>query len=147
MVELKKQVEELQEKHVLRTPPEVLEERSKATSEAVVRIRKGEKICTETVEAIFAMWESLLEDDIVEKIREDAWKANEKIIVVKTEMKKFPLKDKVTKMAEIKQLQQEVQALCDQERTREAEMEERQLEAVQLTLLIQHVHQKLQHIM
>ena len=54
-------------------------------------------------------------------------------------MKKLPFQDKVTKMEEIKQLQHEVQALLDQERTREVEVEAHQSEAVRLTVLIHHV--------
>ena len=67
----RKQVEKLQMKKVPSTPPKVLEERSKAASEAVVRISKGEKLCTEEIEAIFAMWEALLEDETMEKINRD----------------------------------------------------------------------------
>ena len=102
MVELKKQVEELQEKHVPSTPLEVLEEWIKVVTKAIARIRKGEKLCTEVVESISAMWESLLEDETREKIKENAWQYDEKITVAKAEMKKLLLKEKVTKMAEIK---------------------------------------------
>ena len=71
-MELKKQVEDIQEKQVPRTPPEVLEEHNKATSEAIARISKGEKLCTKEMEVISTMWEALLEDETVEKINEDA---------------------------------------------------------------------------
>ena len=67
-----------------------------------MRIRKGEKLCTEEVEAILAMWEVLLEDDTGENIKENVQQAGEKITTVKEEMKKLLLKEKVTKMAEIK---------------------------------------------
>ena len=108
MVELKKQVEDLQEKDILSTPPKVLEERSKVVLEAEERIRQGETICTKEVEAISAMWEAFLEDETREKIKENAQKADEKIIATRVEMKKLSFKEKVTKMVEIKQLQHEV---------------------------------------
>ena len=82
------------------------------------------------------IWEVLLEYETGEKIRESTRQAEEKIIATKVEMKKLPFQEKVMKMVEIKQLQQEVQALCDQEWTREAEVEAHQSEAVQLTGLI-----------
>ena len=102
MVELKKQVEELESKHVPSTTHEVLEEQSKATFEAVARISKGEKLYTKTVEAISAISKGILEDETREKIKENAWQYDEKITVAKAEMKKLLLKEKVTKMAEIK---------------------------------------------
>ena len=61
-------------------------------------------------------------------------------------MKKLSFKEKVMNMAQMKQLQQEVQALCDQEQTREADVEAHQSKATQITALIQLVPQKLQHI-
>ena len=49
-------------------------------------------------------------------------------------------------MVEIKQLQQEFQALCDQERTREVEVEAHQFEAAGITGIIHPMQHKLQHI-
>ena len=49
--------------------------------------------------------------------------------MTKAYMKNLPFKEKVTKMDEIKQLEQEFQALHDQEQTREAEVEAHQSEA------------------
>ena len=63
-------------------------------------------------------------------------KAKEKITAEKAEMKKLSFQEKVTKMVEVKQLQQEVQALCDQERTREMEVEAHQSKVAWLTGLI-----------
>ena len=74
MVELKKQVEELHEKKVPSTPSKVLEERSKASSEAVARIRKGEKLSTEAIEVVSMKWEALLEDKSREKVKENMCK-------------------------------------------------------------------------
>ena len=65
----------------------------------------------------------LLEDETEEKIRENVCKAKEKVAAEKVEMNKLSFQEKVTKMAEIKQLQQEFQDLCEQERTREINME------------------------
>ena len=82
----------------------MLEEHKKTTFEAVERIRQGEKLCTEAVEAFSAMWELLLEDETVEKINEDAQKDDLKITAVKADMKKLPIKYRITKVAELKQL-------------------------------------------
>ena len=105
VVYLKKQVEELQARQVPSTPPEVLEERNKAASEAIVKICEGEKLCTKVVEFVSTIWEELLEDVIGEKIKADAQQADQKITTAKAEMKKLSLQEKVTKMDEIKQLQ------------------------------------------
>ena len=61
-------------------------------------------------------------------------------------MKKLSLQENVTKMDEMKQLQQEAQALHDCERTRNEEMETYQSKAVWVAGLIHPVQQKLQHI-
>ena len=60
------------------------------------------------MEVISTMWEALLEDETREKIKEIVRQADEKITAAKAEMKKLSLKEKVTKMVEIKQLQHEV---------------------------------------
>ena len=82
----------------------MLEEHRKTTSEAVERIRQGEKLCTEAVEAVSTMWELLLDDEAIEKIKEDARETNLKITAVKVDMKKLSLKEKAGKIAELKQL-------------------------------------------
>ena len=81
--------------------------------EVVARIRKGEKLCTKAVEFIPMMREVLLEDETREKIKESGRQVDEKITRAKLEMKKLSLKERVTKIVEIKQLQQEFQALSD----------------------------------
>ena len=48
-----------------RKPPKVLEERRKTMFEAVKRIVQGE--------IVTATWELLLEDEVIKKIKEDAW--------------------------------------------------------------------------
>ena len=63
-----------------------------------------------------------MEDETGEKIKENAWQANEKITAAKAEMKKFLFKEKVKNMAEIKKLQWEVHVLHDQEQTRSEEV-------------------------
>ena len=137
--ELKNQVEELQDRKVPSTPPKVLEEWSRAGSEAFGNIGEGDKIWTKVVESISMIWESLLEDDTGEKIKENAWQADNKITMTNPKMKKLPLKEKVTNIVEIKQLQQEVQALHDQEWTRNEEVVAYQLETSWVIGLIQPI--------
>ena len=48
---------------------------------------------------------------------------DEKISAAKPKMRKLPLQQKVIKNVEIKRLQQEMQTLCEQEKSREAEVE------------------------
>ena len=57
-------------------------------------------------------------------------KVEEKITAAKEEMKKLLFKEKVMRMVEIKQLQQEFQDLCDQANTREVQVEAHHSEAV-----------------
>ena len=71
---------------------------------------------------------------------------DEKISTAKVEMRKLPLQEKVTKNAEIKRLQQEVQTLHEQEQSREVEVETHQSEAKRITDFIQLVQQILQGI-
>ena len=80
----------------------MLEECSKALLAVEERIRQGETIYTKAMEVVFAMWEVLLEDETRENIKENAWQVDEKITAVKSEMKKFLLKENLTKIAEIK---------------------------------------------
>ena len=46
----------------------------------------------------------LLEDEVVDKIKEDARQTELKITIVKEEIKKMLIKEKTTKVAELKQL-------------------------------------------
>ena len=67
-------------------------------------------------------WEFLLENEAVEKIKEDARQADLKITTVKADMKKLSIKEKIAKVVELKQLQQEVKNLHDQEQKRNEEV-------------------------
>ena len=80
-----------------------------------------------------------MEDETGEKIKVDAQQADHKITTGKAEMKKLSLQENVTKMAKIKQLQQEAQALCDRERTRNEEVETYQSKVVWVIGLIHPV--------
>ena len=44
------------------TPPEVLEERRKATIEAEKRIEEAEALCAKAVEQVSQTWEALIDD-------------------------------------------------------------------------------------
>ena len=74
------------------------------------------------------MWEVLLEDETRKNIKENMWRADEKITTAKAEMKKLSLKEKVKKMVDTKQLQQEVKFVCDEEYKRNNEIIEHQSE-------------------
>ena len=91
--------------HIPRTPPEVLEECRKTTSEAVKRIKQGEKLFTEVVEAISTMWEFIIEDEAMDKIKEDACQIDLNIRAVKEDMKNLSIKEKIAKVTELKHLQ------------------------------------------
>ena len=98
-------------------------------SEAIERIRQGEKLCTEAVEFIPAMWEVLMEDETMEKIKEYAQQTDLKITAVKEHMNNLSIKQRITKVTKLKQLQQEVKTLCNQEHKRNDEITEHQSEA------------------
>ena len=124
----------------------MIEEHRKKTSPAIERIRKGEKLYIEGIEAVSTTWEFILEDEVVEKIKEDAWKTNLNITTVKEDMKKLSIKERITKVVELKQLQQEVKTLCKQEQKRNDEMTKHQSEAERVIGIIHPIQQKLQFI-
>ena len=64
------------------------------------------------------MWEVLMEEDIMEKIKEYARQYDLKITIVKVDMKKLSIKERITNIAELKQLQQEVENLYEKEQKR-----------------------------
>ena len=74
-VDLRRQVDELKAQQQQRTPPEAIEEYRKTTSEAIDRIKEGEKICKKVIEAILTTWELLLEDETTPKFIEGARQA------------------------------------------------------------------------
>ena len=61
----------------------------------------------------------MLDDGATEKIRKHIRKIDERITTAKVDMRKLPLQQKVIKNAEIKSIQQEVQTLREQEKSRE----------------------------
>ena len=146
VTDLRRQVEELKEQKTVSKPPEVLEEHRKTTSEAIKTIRQGGKLCTEDIEAISMMWEVLLEDETMEKIKEYAPQADLKITTVNAYMKNLLIKERITKVTELKQLQQEEKTLPDQDKKRNDEVTEHQSEVERVIGLIQPIQQKLQHI-
>ena len=112
---LREQVEELKEQQQPSTPPEVIEERRKTTSEAIEWIKQGEKLCTETIYIVSAVWELFLKYEAMEKIKEDAWKDDLKISAVKEYMKTMPMKEKITRGTELKEILDKARTLHDQE--------------------------------
>ena len=63
-----------------------------------------------------------MEDVKAEKIAEDLWQTELKIITVKVDMKKLDINEKIEKEVELKQLQQEVKNLHYQEKKRNEEV-------------------------
>ena len=58
-------------------------------------------------------------------------------------MEKLSIKEKIAKVTELKQLQQKVKNICDQEQKRNEEVTTQQTELERVTWLIQPIHQKL----
>ena len=56
-------MEELQARQMRSIPPEVLEERRRAASEAVEKIKEGEVLYTKVAYAVGTIWGALLEDE------------------------------------------------------------------------------------
>ena len=102
----------------------MLVERRTPVSEAADKIKGEEAICAKATDNVATIWETLLEDDTTEKIRQRICEVDHPIIVAKVDMQKLPLQQKVIKHAEIKSIQQEFQTLHDQEKAREAKVEE-----------------------
>ena len=66
-MDLRKQVEKLKAQQIPRTPPEVLKEHRKKSSEDVDQINPGEKLYNEAVDTVSMVWEFLLEVETTEK--------------------------------------------------------------------------------
>ena len=88
-----------------RTPTKVLAKQIPTTSKVVGRIKEGEKLCIEVFDVVSTMWGFLLEDETTAKFADEACQAELKIAMVKGDMKKLPLKYKVSKVADMKHLQ------------------------------------------
>ena len=52
------------------TPPEVLEERRKETTEVATNIEEAEALCAKAVEQVSQSWEALIEDEEFEQVIE-----------------------------------------------------------------------------
>ena len=89
--DLQCQVEDLQARQILSTPPEVLVEIRTIVSEAATNIKYGEAICAKVADNVVTIWETLLEDDTTEKIRQCICKADQRIVAAKVDMRKLPL--------------------------------------------------------
>ena len=50
------------------------------------------------------MWEVLLDDETMDKIKEDVQQANEKFIALKVDMKNMLIKERSAKVTELKKL-------------------------------------------
>ena len=70
----------------------MIEENRKTTSEVVEWIKQGDKLCKESIDAISKALELLLEDEVMDKIKEDACHSDLKITMVKEDMKKLSIK-------------------------------------------------------
>ena len=70
-------------------------------SEAATKLKGGEAICAKAADNVATIWETLVEDDATEKIRQRIHETDECITVVKVDMQKMPLQQKVlsTQMA------------------------------------------------
>ena len=58
----------------------------------------------EAVEVVSMMWEVLLDDETMDKIKEDVQQADEKIIALKVDMKNMLIKERSAKVTELKKL-------------------------------------------
>ena len=89
------------------TPPEVLEERRKATTKAAKRIEEVKELCAKVAEQVCHMrWEYLITDDDLDKITEQLRTIETEVNQLKSEMKKLPLVEKMAKDTDMKILQQ-----------------------------------------
>ena len=101
---MRSQVEELKVRKTPSTSHEVLEERNKAVSKAEEMVRRRETMYNEAVEVVSMMWEVLLDDETMDKIKEDVQQADEKIIALKVDMKNMLIKERSAKVTELKKI-------------------------------------------
>ena len=80
-----------------------------------------------------------MEDETMEKIKEDACQTDLHISIVKIDMNNMPIKENISKVPELKQLQHELKNLCDQENKRNNEVVVHQYEKERVIELIHPV--------
>ena len=112
--------------------------------EAVKRIEEVESQCTKVVDQVSQNWESLIDDDELEKVTEELRTTKTKVTQLKNEMTKLPLVENLAEATEMKSLQQQVTVLCKQPLQREDKFEQVHSEAEQITIIIQFIHQRVQ---
>ena len=85
--DLRKKVTKLEEQIRPSTPPEVLEERTKAAAKATKKIEEAEALCSKVIDQVSRAWEALIEDAEPEKVVDDICTAKIEVTHKKNEMK------------------------------------------------------------
>ena len=80
---------------------------------------------------------------MAEQLVEQAWKADLKILALKAKNKKLPMKEKIARGTDLKELLDKARTLHDHEIMRNKETVEQQVKAERITKLIQPVQQRI----
>ena len=99
-----KQVTELESKMMPSTPLEVLEERKKATTEAVQNMEEVKVLCAKAVEKVSQPWESLIDNIELEQVTEQLHTAEVDFTQLKNEVKKLSVIEKMVRVADMKKI-------------------------------------------
>ena len=112
-VDLQKEIREMKTHPSPGTPPKVLQQRQQFASQSVSRLREAEHVCAEAVETIATSWEQLIDDAMVKQLAKQAWQADLKILALKAEIKKLPMKEKIARGTKLKELLNKARTLRD----------------------------------
>ena len=82
-----KRVTELELQVKPSTTPEVLEERIKATTEAVTKIKEVEALCAKVVKQVSHSWEALINDEELERVTEQLRATEAEVNQLKNEVR------------------------------------------------------------
>ena len=74
-------------------------------------MKEAEALCVKEVEQVSQIWEVLIDDEEIEKVKEQLHTAETKVNQLNIEMKELSLVEKMAKSIEMKRLQKQVTTL------------------------------------
>ena len=92
-----------------------MEQRRNASTNAVKKIEEMEALCAKSFEQVSQTWESLIDDEDLEKFVKQLCTSKIEVNQLKNEMKKLPLVEKMDKVVDMKKLQHQVAMLRTQQ--------------------------------
>ena len=124
------------------TPPYVLEDHRKETTESAMKVEEAEALCSKVVEQVSQAWEALIDDEELEQVTQQFHTTEAEFNKLQDDLKKLPMTEKMSKVVDMKKLQQQVEKLITHQQKRIDQVIELQEEVEKVTGIIQPVHEK-----